>query len=102
MIILFQGCEEGTVLSTSSVGSSGIGLTFKTEGSEFCSTIQEFCCKPKQVKQPIPSPALPETPKQPQEPSKPKCSDMPGFQCLTDITVSCYLNTKGWEYLDHV
>ena len=71
-----------------SMASEGTGLDlfeFKTEGSGLCSAVQDFCCKPKQVKQPIQSPI---TPKPSQEPSKPKCSDLPGFQCLSDIEVS--------------
>ena len=74
-----------------SMASEGTGLDlfeFKTEGSGLCSAVQDFCCKPKQAKQPIQSPI---TPKPSQEPSKPKCSDIPGFLCLTNINVSSYL-----------
>ena len=75
-------------MSTSSGGSGAGLLTFKTEGSGLCSTVQDFCCKPKVENEPTQSPALPETPEHSTEPSKAKCSDIPGFQCLTDINVS--------------
>ena len=81
----FQECEEDSIMSTSSVGSGADLLTFKTEGSGLCSAVQDFCCKPKQVKQPIQSPIIPQPE---QEPSKMECSDLPGFQCRSDIKVS--------------
>ena len=77
-------------MSTSSGGSGAGLLTFKTEGSGLCNAVQDFCCKPKVKKQP---PAIPESPKPTPEPSKPKCSDIPGFQCLTDINVSDHFQT---------
>ena len=76
-----------------STASEGTGLSlfeFKTEGSGLCSAVQDFCCKPKVKNQP---PAIPETPKPTPEPSKPKCNDIPGFQCLTDINVRDHFQT---------
>ena len=71
-----------------------------------CTSPEDVCCKPKEenlqiqstsdtqkpseVKPPIQSP---ETPKPSPQPSKPKCSDIPGFQCLTDINVSDHFHT---------
>ena len=78
-------------MSTSSGGSGAGLLTFKTEGSGLCGAVQDFCCKPKMDNQPIQSPAVPESPIASAEPSKPKCSDIPGFLCLTNINVSSYL-----------
>ena len=68
-----------------------------------CTSPEDVCCKPKeenpqiqleiskptQAKPPIQSQALPETPNHSQQPSKPKCSDIPGFECLNAIIVSC-------------
>ena len=89
----FQGCEKDTIMSTSSGGSGAGLLTFKKEGSGLCSAVQDFCCKPKVENQPPQSPAIPETPKPTPEPSKPKCNDIPGFQCLTNINVSDHYQT---------
>ena len=75
-------------MSTSSGGSGAGLLTFKTEGSGLCGAVQDFCCKPKVENQPTQSPAIPETPEHSTEPSKTKCSDISGFQCLTDINVN--------------
>ena len=78
-------------MSTSSGGSGAGLLTFKTEGSGLCGAVQDFCCKPKIKEQPISPPAIPESSTPPAEPVKPKCSDIPGFVCLTDIDVSSYV-----------
>ena len=71
-----------------------------------CTSPEDVCCKPKEENLQIqstsdtqkpsevkPAPTLPETPKPSQKPSKPKCSDIPGFQCLTDINVSDHFHT---------
>ena len=79
-------------MSTSSGGSGAGLLTFKTEGSGLCGAVQDFCCKPKVENQSTQSPALLETTKPSEQPSKTKCSDISGFQCLTDINVSEYLH----------
>ena len=72
-MIVLQGCSKTDTIS------SFTGM---------CTSPEDFCCKPKVENQPVPPPAIPETPKPTPEPSKPKCNDIPGFQCLTNINVS--------------